>query len=68
MTALAPAASEFSAFSLNLQVPRCKSATAPRGKPAKSELSQPLVEAFGFGLGTSRSTATTGASTRPLPE
>ena len=38
------------------------------GKPAKSDASQPLVDAFGLGLGTSRSTAATCASTAPLPE
>ena len=43
-------------------------AMLPRGKPRKSEASQPLVDAFARWLGTSRSTAMTGASTRPLPE
>jgi len=67
-TARAPASIAFATFALKVQVPRWSSATAPRGKPAKSASSQPLVDAFGSGLGTTRFTATTCASTRPLPE
>jgi hypothetical protein len=68
MTAPAPAAAALSTFSRKKHPPRWRSATAPRGNDAKSAASQPLVEALAEGLGRSRSTATTGASTAPLPE
>ena len=67
-TARAPAAIAFSTFTRKKHEPRCTSATAPSGNAAKSDASHALVEAFVRGLGTSRSTATTRPSTRPLPE
>ena len=43
ITAEAPAACAFSAFTAKAQVPRWISAMLPAGKPAKSAASQPLV-------------------------
>jgi hypothetical protein len=60
-TALAPADLAFWAFWVKKHVPRLKSATAPRGKAAKSEGSQPLVAESG-------STGATWPVTVPLPE
>jgi hypothetical protein len=55
-------------FTWNVQVPRGTSAIAPGGKPAKSAASQPLVLPLSAGLGTTRSTATSGAVTSPSTE
>jgi hypothetical protein len=60
-TALAPAEWAFCAFCNVTQVPRRRSTTAPRGKPAKSDASQPLE-------GEAGSTGTTCAVALPLPE
>ncbi len=63
ITADAPAACAFSAFTAKVQVPRWTSAMLPAGKPAKSAASQPLVLARG---GTRlMSTAVTAAVTSP---
>ena len=53
ITADAPAACAFCAFSDALQVPRWISATAPAGKPAKSAASQPSVALGASADGTS---------------
>jgi hypothetical protein len=45
----APAACALSAFTRNVQVPRCINAILPATKPVKSLASQPLVLA-GFGV------------------
>jgi hypothetical protein len=61
MTALAPAEIAFRTLTKKKQPPRRMSATEPRSKASKSELSQPLVC-------DSASTGCTRASTSPLPE
>jgi hypothetical protein len=60
-TAAAPAAFAFRAFSEKKHVPRRRRATAPRGKPAKCERSQPLEAEAG-------STGAICALTAPPPE
>jgi len=65
--AAAPARWALSTLARKGQVPRWSRATAPRGKPAKSAGSQPLVELSGPG-GSRRSTRWSGAVTSPLPE
>src|SRR6185503_19231340 len=50
-TADAPAACALRALTAKPQVPRCMSAMAPAGKPAKSAASQPLVFEFAAGGG-----------------
>lgn len=45
IAALAPAACAFSAFTRNVHPPRCINAILPATKPAKSDVSQPLVVA-----------------------
>ena len=50
------------------QVPRCTRAMLPGTKPAKSSVSQPLVDVFGAGPGGStRSIPWTAAVTSPVP-
>ncbi len=67
-TAEAPAAAALSAFCRKVQVPRWISATLPAGNPAKSLVSQPLVE-LGVGVGgMMTSTAVTPVVTSPEPE
>ena len=68
ITPAAPAAAAASTFTRNGQVPRRTSATAPAGKPAKSDGSQPLVEAAGGAPSTRpRSTGRNGPRRRPCP-
>ena len=65
----APAVSAFAAFTSISHVPRCTSAIAPAGKPAKSASSQPLVLVLAVGPGGSvRSTGTRGPVTAAAPE
>jgi hypothetical protein len=59
----APASIAFWTFTTKSHVPRCMSAIAPVGKPAKSATSQPLVEPPVLGI--RRSTAYSGAVTSP---
>ena len=59
----APAAAAFSAFSSKVQTPRWSSAMFPAGKPAKSAVSQPLVEVLPSP--NWRSTPVTAAVTSP---
>ena len=69
MAADAPAASAFSTFRANRQVPRCRSATLPAVKPAKSVASQPDVDVLAAAPGgMTTSTGVTGAVTSPEPE
>ncbi len=65
IAAPAPASPAFATFCANEQLPRCISAIAPAGKPAKSSASQPLEE-VSEGL-TSVSTTTTSSVTSPEP-
>ncbi len=68
MTASAPAASAFCAFSANVQAPRWMSAmsfSALRSTPLKSSGSQPLVDVEGSS--SARSTPVTGPVTSPAP-
>ena len=67
-TARAPADCALRAFTAKKQVPRCTSATAPRGNRRKSARSHPLVDEFGGPGGSRRSTPDTRAVTKPEPE
>jgi hypothetical protein len=66
-TPTAPAATALPTLAWKVQVPRRSSATAPRGKPAKSAGSQPLVEPLAV-AGAAKSTSASAAATSPAPE
>lgn len=69
ITPAAPAAAAASTLTPNGQVPRRTRATAPAGKPAKSDGSQPLVDAAGGAPSTRpRSTGRNPPATSPAPE
>jgi hypothetical protein len=68
ITALAPAAWALVALISNVHVPRCRSATEPGVKPAKSAASQPLVLPGSGAGGSVRSTGAIAAVTSPEPE